>query len=563
MSTMDFRDIFISICDEVGTPLATRAKNLAEKEDWVGVLDLKQDPSQYVCAKHFAGDCQVLSLLKKYPGLPLPIDSKKVAEDKFLEAEAQCFQTNRRLTPLLDNLGHYGAGVEQLIVAWRKELSILLGRAPTFGELSVRFGPKSTYLDKGDAITVAHKLTSKPALTTSALNVLEDFSLTAWARYASNWPSDPQDAGSVDDRLHATRGTFVVRGSRFTTVPKDARTDRGICVEPSINMFYQLGVGRHIERRLGRVYHWHKTHIEKDHKLLAQMSSLDGTMATIDLSMASDTIAEVLVKLLLPPAWFDLVDQLRCRYTLFRGEWLMLEKFSSMGNGFTFELETCIFWTLTRAILRLTGGNPSHSSVFGDDIIVATDAASILIKALDFAGFKTNENKTFISGPFRESCGGDYFLGRNVRPFYLKKELNEPHEWISLANGLRRSGRGRGGNNDYYWTWRRILEQIPRQIRQCRGPEDLGDLVIHDDQQRWNYTTRSSVRYFKVWRPVSRRMLDSWDQYRPGVVFATALYGAPSGYPTPVGSRRRSYGNPRALGGSWISGYRFGRAAHS
>jgi hypothetical protein len=72
-----------------------------------------------------------------------------------------------------------------------------------------------------------------------------------------------------------------------------------------------------------------------------------------------------------------------------------------MGNGFTFELMTLILLSLSRSL-------DSSASVFGDDIIIATDKSKRLIECLEAVGFTVNVDKTFTSGPFRESCGANY-----------------------------------------------------------------------------------------------------------------------------------------------------------
>jgi hypothetical protein len=72
-----------------------------------------------------------------------------------------------------------------------------------------------------------------------------------------------------------------------------------------------------------------------------------------------------------------------------------------MGNGFTFELMTLILTSLCRTL-------DPDSSVFGDDIIIDSGSSSRLIQLLEEVGFRVNVDKTFTSGPFRESCGANF-----------------------------------------------------------------------------------------------------------------------------------------------------------
>lgn len=89
-------------------------------------------------------------------------------------------------------------------------------------------------------------------------------------------------------------------------------------------------------------------------------------------------------------------------------------KFSSMGNGCTFALETLIFASLLHAVGSKIG------LVYGDDITIETELAPALFRLLKFLGFVPNEEKSYTSGPFRESCGKDFFEGHDVTPFYLR-----------------------------------------------------------------------------------------------------------------------------------------------
>lgn len=173
-----------------------------------------------------------------------------------------------------------------------------------------------------------------------------------------------------------------------------------------------------------------------------------------------------------------------------------------MGNGYTFELETLIFCALAKAVGADIG---IDTFVYGDDIIVPDRLADDLLAVLRFAGMTPNAKKTFKGAcEFRESCGGDFFLGHDVRPFYIKESIDDPTGWITLANNL--------------WNWSikwsmpelmavraSVLDLLPTEIRRCRGPQELGDLVIHDDQCKWNTTTRGSIRYCRVWRPVTMK----------------------------------------------------------
>jgi len=212
-----------------------------------------------------------------------------------------------------------------------------------------------------------------------------------------------------------------------------------------------------------------------------------------------------------------------------------------MGNGFTFELETAVFLAIILAVRNLRAVSEPLEAlitpgrdvlVYGDDIIIPTEYASDVVSALSYCGFKTNDSKSFVEGPFRESCGGDYFRGVDVRPYFLKEYPNGPEEWVKVANGIKRMVTGSGSlsqiRSSLLRPWFAALDSIPSHIRRLRGPEQLGDLVIHDDSDKWQTRKRGSLTYIMVYRPAKLKRF-SWLNWKPDVVLATAVYGVGTG----------------------------------
>ena len=129
---------------------------------------------------------------------------------------------------------------------------------------------------------------------------------------------------------------------------------------------------------------------------LAKEGSMTNQLATIDLSSASDSVSLRLVDDLLPPRWADFIGQTRSEEILLPdGTWHRLAKVSSMGNGFTFELESLIFWALSAACVDLLEVEDRRVGIYGDDIIVHTSVAPHLVSILGYYGFQTNKTKTF------------------------------------------------------------------------------------------------------------------------------------------------------------------------
>lgn len=226
-----------------------------------------------------------------------------------------------------------------------------------------------------------------------------------------------------------------VEGAVLFTVPKNADIDRCACKEPDINMFLQKGVGRHIRRRLLRF--GQNLNDQSINRSLARVGSLNGELATIDLSSASDTINTSVVKSLLPSEWFLYLNDIRSQTVDVDGEVVRTSMFSSMGNGFTFELESLIFWALMKSVSYFRG-NRGVVSVYGDDIVIPSKDYDSYLWVLSKFGFLPNEKKSFGTGPFRESCGGHFFSGEDVTPFYLRKPPTRLTDLIRVCNQLRR-----------------------------------------------------------------------------------------------------------------------------
>lgn len=230
----------------------------------------------------------------------------------------------------------------------------------------------------------------------------------------------------------------LVDSSVMFTVPKSSEIDRVACKEPEVNMFLQRGIGCYFRDRLKRI-----ARIDLRDQTPNQMYAYEGStsrgrdLSTLDLSSASDSISESLVVELLPPAWFLLCNKVRVKSTILPdGTVHQLNMFSSMGNGFTFELESLLFYAIARAVSNLLR-NPELVSVYGDDLIVGTDVAPFLQRVLAWFGFKLNSKKSFWKGKFRESCGAHWYSGHDVTPFYLRKSMSHQTELINQLNLLR------------------------------------------------------------------------------------------------------------------------------
>jgi len=515
-------DVVYPLLEDLDTPRSLSVYLLIGAAEWEQLVNLSCSPLDYLTADGYRADAIATDLLRKCENLPWsdPLREKKTFA-KWLDAEKQCFLTNRRLDRFLHNhqLVPEDAPLFEFLECARLYVRDTLGKLPDAIEPAL--GPGTTFTNRQDRSTVLDKFTSESALTADTWPFLSDWAQTAWGR-----------SRLIDP--------IVVRGNRLGFVPKTALIKRPIGVEPGINVFYQKAYGRLLKQRLKRSGLDIPT-LQPKHRQLAREASVSEHLATIDLSSASDTVSRVLVEFLLPADWFFALDSLRSTHTLIpKGfissseRWVRLEKFSSMGNCFTFELETLIFSALVHSVLKLTG-RPHEAgvdySIYGDDILVETSSAPLVVKALNFSGFTTNNRKTFVSGPFRESCGGDFFSGVDVRPHYLEELPHEPMQYIAMANALYRLGHSDSSDfwNDtrFLRAWLRAIGWVPSDLRCLRGPTAGGDIFIHDRSNTWTVRKKDGVARIKAVVPVSPPIsLDRWGS--PDIVMAAALYGVSS-----------------------------------
>lgn len=256
-----------------------------------------------------------------------------------------------------------------------------------------------------------------------------------------------------------------VDGAILFTVPKKTDIDRCACKEPDINMFLQKGVGRHIRRQLLRF--GINLNDQGINRKLAHVGSIDSSLATLDLSSASDTITIEAVKQLLPSDWFDYLNDIRSQQVIVDGVTHRTEMFSSMGNGFTFELESLLFYVLMRTTAYFENYR-GIISVYGDDLIIPSGMFEMALWVLQHFGFVLNESKSFSHGFFRESCGGHYYHGADVTPFYLKRDPTRLVDIIRVANQLRRWAMAEDSRRyampSIYKLWTQLASYVPKDL---------------------------------------------------------------------------------------------------
>lgn len=376
---------------------------------------------------------QLEALCKKnldLPGSSAP-ERKKAAFESFASSERKCWHTNVRLRHFQNHPSDIPIMVSKVLGLARNISDEICGPMTrlTFHRICEQsgFGPGVNFSSQEtEHKHLYYKVNGPHSVTEEALPYVK-----VLLNHSEHWKQSLISEGSTVTR---------VRGNRVTTVPKTAVTDRTIAIEPSLNVFIQKGVDSYLKRRLR---HSGVTLSNQERNYApARMGSMRPLhAATIDLSSASDTVSTEIVRWLTPSLWFTLLNDLRSReYTMDKGRtWQEYEKFSSMGNAFTFPLESLIFYALAKACTIVSGGNLQVLRVYGDDIIIDPCAALLLYEVLEFAGFTPNTEKSFIFGPFRETCGADFLAGVDTRPVYVKRLPKSEVESFNLFNRLLRN----------------------------------------------------------------------------------------------------------------------------
>lgn len=487
---------------------ATRSElgRILAHSDYSALCNFRVDYDSLVAAPVDAAYVRsALALFQKRDDLELGINREEVAFQGFLAAEVRCFETNNFFKMLRRGLVQTTPRVAAWMFQAQRKIAQILGDCPTFEQLPIHYGPGSTTQVKRRIAHPRVKLGSKLACSSNLSKhinlVLEELPHLI--------PFGDSDVAAVEVEIHPSRLEFV---------PKNYKTYRTINVEPGLNTMCQLGIGSIMSERLRS--HGIDLRDQSANQRAARQGSIDGSLATLDLSSASDTIATELVYSLLPIDWAELLASVRTQHAFYvKGgvEYTFeMEKFSSMGNGFTFPLQSIIFYALALAVCP----EPSEKAkvlVYGDDIIIPSNRYQDLVTLLTVCGFSVNLEKSFASGPFRESCGADYLLGYPIRPAYLKTRLSGEAAFV-LHNAYKRRG--------YEDEASIILDLIPEHVR-LFGPDGYGDGHLLGDHELEPVRKHGFGGYtFKTYVSVGRtikgtlpgdRVLPAYTIYRRGL----------------------------------------------
>ena len=448
------------LLEAIDTPRSLAAWIMFRENEHSQLLELTSKPGDYQWPHRFRDDYLVSNLLSKAKFLTLPTDPEKVAVEKFEAAERSCLETNRRLRGLGSHPEYVGECASVIATAAHKISKVLGDFCSSEWFDQGAWGPGSSTSVKGDT-SAEEKFRRSVEITYPLHELVRDLLPEAYPLWFE-----------ADTRLS------IVSGNKVTFVPKNAKTHRSIAIEPDLNIWFQLSIGKMIRKRLKS-----KVGIDlqsqRDNQSAARLGSITGQLATLDFKAASDTISREVVRLLVEDnTWFDVMDASRSRHGVLDGKQFRWEKFSSMGNGFTFELETLIFWALAAASCEVVGIDPCVR-VYGDDVIIPSEAVALFQRVSSFLGFTLNQDKSFSTGPFRESCGVHYNDGVDCQPIYIKDEITSVQEVFKAANRVmhlayrhRTDDVKSRAMRDYH---RLLVMSVPQRFR-VGVPKQLGDV---------------------------------------------------------------------------------------
>jgi hypothetical protein len=344
--------------------------------------------------------------------------------ERIQRAKAQFVKTDEEL------MEHYMVGIDPALWRHFNQWTLHL-----FGDL----------FDKLETVVSSFSLIPRhgPGAVADRLDHRQRWELDYWTErlnevfpselYSSNLPTGPRDLVAPQHELPV----------RVVCVPKTQKTPRIIAIEPSTVQFAQQGLKREIyagveHSDLSGVLGF--TDQERNQKL-AHQGSLIGSLATLDLSEASDRVHTEIVEELFRyhPHLRDFVMATRSAKADLDGEVFNLAKFASMGSALTFPIEAMIFTVIAcmgvyaQKFPRIRDIHGSVS-VYGDDIVVPVDRVGDVVDGLEAFGFKVNMHKSFWTGMFRESCGKEYFNGYDVSVVRLRAEVPTSRHDAALIN---------------------------------------------------------------------------------------------------------------------------------
>lgn len=502
-------DTIFDFLSALDTPRSLSCWLLYSNMEHQQLVDLDVQPLHYNDGARFRDDYVATEFLSKAKFLKLDVSKESAAMSKFFEFEELCRTTNNRFRhPASDPLN-----TDQnvwLLNATKRKIEMILGDySPDEFVDSANWGPGVSTLLKGDAVSGFNKFQSETGITRDLYSFISGWFSSAYPL----WGEHLRSSGKMDTE----EGFTFERGNVIVTVPKNAKTDRVIAIEPGMNLWFQKAIGSMIRKRMARF--GVDLNSQDKNQQFAHEGAFLGHLATVDFRSASDSISLAVVRELIPAHWLKLMELTRSVVGVNKKQVIRWEKFSSMGNGFTWELESLVFYAAALAVCDYNRLSSADVSVFGDDVIIPSELFTSYSSFCAYLGFLVNPKKSFSSGCFRESCGAHYFEALDCKPLYLKDKLHNVQTIFKLANGIRllahRVRRNNGCDSRFLDAHSRLCRRIPSRLRLV-VPLGVGDVGLIGN---FDEATPSVPRVDKV----------TWEGYFVRGLFETGLSRACEG----------------------------------
>lgn len=294
---------------------------------------------------------------------------------------------------------------------------------------------------------------------------------------------------------------------KVALVPKTLKGPRIIAMEPVCMQYVQQAIAAYVIKAIqtSEITGGHINFTDQSiNQRLALMSSVSQSLATLDLSDASDRVPLSTVEDMLAsvPLLRDAILACRSRTALLPKSDIIVElkKFASMGSALCFPIEAMYFFSVIITALICERKVPVTLKeivkvsrdvyVYGDDIIVPTDKVRSVLDHLASYHCKVNVQKSFWGGNFRESCGVDAFAGEKITPVYLRElcpkdggDAKAIVSVISTSNQLYKRG---------YWHTAQFLKSSIEQL--------IGELpIVTDESPGLGWTSYQSQLHDIKW----------------------------------------------------------------
>jgi hypothetical protein len=255
--------------------------------------------------------------------------------------------------------------------------------------------------------------------------------------------------------------------SKLIAVPKNLSKPRLIASETVSNQWCQQVTLKWMVERFNKTSLRRFIDLSDQGKsqALVASSSVDGSLATVDLSSASDRLSCWAIERAFRKNKTFLMALQSHRTPFIRDaitnrDDISLKKFASQGTAVTFPVQTLFFLCCVAAALGCTKLRQldkfaGQVRVYGDDIILPVHGYERLVALLNYLQLKVNERKSFSTGNFRESCGMDCYSGYDITPVKPKQLVSRgPESQLSLidsSNNLFKKG---------FWSTSECLRSI-------------------------------------------------------------------------------------------------------